>query len=248
MLYSIPLYVPFRGMLAITLTKLLQTLAVQTSPAAVSSPAKRKVRENSSTCTDQLLEFDERKHGVQTKRTRIADAKEERREKVKHITAGKTKKEVVRVGKDKAKKSDAHSDQQGYCDGNFHGKHAEKGDPTNSNGSDTEIDLTQLVHESLSVSNKKSRGGRQGAKTKFYPAEETPEQRDLRTIFVGNLPLDVARKKVCNSIIILSASLNVKESTAFAQAAPASHPRPSSIRQDRVHSFPFHSISKPNFQ
>ncbi|KAL0961193.1 hypothetical protein HGRIS_006162 [Hohenbuehelia grisea] len=55
-----------------------------------------------------------------------------------------------------------------------------------------EADATPLVHESVSQPNKRS-----GApKTKYVPPDETPAQRDARTIFVGNLPIAVAQKKL----------------------------------------------------
>ncbi|KAF8967173.1 hypothetical protein BDZ97DRAFT_1656759, partial [Flammula alnicola] len=54
-----------------------------------------------------------------------------------------------------------------------------------------EEDSTQLIHESLSKKNKKVRA----SKTKHVPQEETPELRDQRTVFVGNLPIELASKK-----------------------------------------------------
>jgi RNA recognition motif-containing protein len=52
---------------------------------------------------------------------------------------------------------------------------------------------TTIVHESLKESSSKDKAS---AKLKYAPADETPEQRDARTIFVGNLPIEVAQKKV----------------------------------------------------
>lgn len=48
------------------------------------------------------------------------------------------------------------------------------------------------VHESLRKDRKHNRAG---AKTKFVPADETAERRDQRTIFIGNLPVEVAQKR-----------------------------------------------------
>ncbi|PPR02851.1 hypothetical protein CVT24_002329 [Panaeolus cyanescens] len=56
---------------------------------------------------------------------------------------------------------------------------------------DDEVDLTKLVHESLDPKAKSSRK----AKTKVVPEDETPERRNQRTIFIGNLPLEVASKR-----------------------------------------------------
>lgn len=61
--------------------------------------------------------------------------------------------------------------------------------------SDDEGDPTQLVHESVATSSKKSKST-PAVKTKFIPEDETPDQRDSRTIFVGNLSAEVAQKRV----------------------------------------------------
>ncbi|KAF9013161.1 hypothetical protein BDQ17DRAFT_1404729 [Cyathus striatus] len=57
--------------------------------------------------------------------------------------------------------------------------------------SNDEVDLTNLVHESLAGKEKKS----SKPKIRFIPVDETQEQKDRRTIFVGNLPLEVAQKR-----------------------------------------------------
>ncbi|KAG5642548.1 hypothetical protein DXG03_002587 [Asterophora parasitica] len=59
--------------------------------------------------------------------------------------------------------------------------------------SDDEADQS-LVHESLLEKSGK-KANKSGPKVKFVPSEETPEQRDQRTIFVGNLSVDVAQKR-----------------------------------------------------
>lgn len=60
--------------------------------------------------------------------------------------------------------------------------------------SDSEVDL---LHETLSNMVKKKRTPSSANKSRKYtPAEETPEQRDQRTIFVGNLSVQVAQKRV----------------------------------------------------
>lgn len=52
---------------------------------------------------------------------------------------------------------------------------------------------TMLIHESLQKNMKKiSRTPKQ----KYVPEDESPNQRDQRTIFVGNLPIELASKKV----------------------------------------------------
>lgn len=62
--------------------------------------------------------------------------------------------------------------------------------------SDEEGDPSTMVHESVKKAGKKAL---RPARSKFVPENETPEQKNLRTIFVGNLPLEIASKKVCFS-------------------------------------------------
>ncbi|KIM43189.1 hypothetical protein M413DRAFT_444003 [Hebeloma cylindrosporum] len=61
-----------------------------------------------------------------------------------------------------------------------------EGSSTDEDGDDP----TTLVHESLRKSSKKSKV----PKVKTVPQTETAEMRDQRTIFVGNLPIEVASK------------------------------------------------------
>ena len=59
------------------------------------------------------------------------------------------------------------------------------------NNSDGDNDPSHLVHESIPKTPRKIK-----AVSKFVPPDETDEQRDARTIFVGNLPAEVAQKQV----------------------------------------------------
>ena len=54
-------------------------------------------------------------------------------------------------------------------------------------------DTLRLVHESLM---EKSKSKHKSKKQKYVPPDETPAQRDQRTIFIGNLSLEVAQKRV----------------------------------------------------
>lgn len=67
-----------------------------------------------------------------------------------------------------------------------------------SNDEDEENDenVPPPQHESLGAgpSQKRDRGSKN--KTKYIPQDETKEQKDERTIFIGNLPADVAKNKV----------------------------------------------------
>jgi hypothetical protein len=52
------------------------------------------------------------------------------------------------------------------------------------------------VHESMKPGFKKGKEKVKGPKTKFVPSGETSGDRDRRTIFVGNLPIETAKSKV----------------------------------------------------
>ncbi|CCM01168.1 uncharacterized protein FIBRA_03216 [Fibroporia radiculosa] len=60
--------------------------------------------------------------------------------------------------------------------------------PSNS---DDEGDMSQLVHESLIKKVK----GVHGVKAKYIPENESSEQRDARTIFVGNVPVEITKSR-----------------------------------------------------
>lgn len=62
--------------------------------------------------------------------------------------------------------------------------------------SDDEGDPSNLVHESL-TKGAKSRQRERHNKSKYIPPDETPERRNARTIFVGNVPVEVAKSRVC---------------------------------------------------
>ncbi|PIL22632.1 hypothetical protein GSI_15323 [Ganoderma sinense ZZ0214-1] len=63
-----------------------------------------------------------------------------------------------------------------------------------SSESDDEGDPSKLVHESLHKGVQPKGQSRHG-KPKFIPSEETPEQRDARTIFVGNVAVEVTKSR-----------------------------------------------------
>ncbi|KAI0356406.1 hypothetical protein OH77DRAFT_1400622 [Trametes cingulata] len=60
--------------------------------------------------------------------------------------------------------------------------------------SDDEGDPSKLVHESL-LKGGQSKGQSRHGKTKYVPEEETPEQRDARTVFVGNVAVEVTKSR-----------------------------------------------------
>ncbi len=72
--------------------------------------------------------------------------------------------------------------QQGVASEESESDSGEEGDPS------------KLVHESL-LKGKTKTQPRQG-KAKYVPSEETSAQRDARTVFVGNVAVEVAKSRV----------------------------------------------------
>lgn len=106
--------------------------------------------------------------------------------KVKHSKTTKGK------GKGTAPADDEDDEDNSDLENHYlHGK-STQAETLNHDKSGSEEDLSELVHESVKSRGKKS----SGLKQKFIPSTETPEQRDRRTIFVGNLPIGIAQKKV----------------------------------------------------
>lgn len=69
------------------------------------------------------------------------------------------------------------------------------GEPADNSDSE-ERGPSMLVHESLLSGGAKSNQRASVRKEKFAPPDESEEQRNLRTIFVGNLSSEVAQKRV----------------------------------------------------
>ncbi|KAG6892184.1 hypothetical protein C0993_004597, partial [Termitomyces sp. T159_Od127] len=61
-----------------------------------------------------------------------------------------------------------------------------------SDDSDDEEAEKPIEHETVT---KAKKAARSAPKVKYVPADETPEIRDQRTIFVGNVSVEVAQKK-----------------------------------------------------
>ena len=106
------------------------------------------------------------------------------------IAAKKAKKETKSVPKKTKKKKDALAEDDSESA-------AEDGPGRASSDSEEDEDESfgpsTIVHESLQKSKEKSR---KPAKKKYVPPDETPEQRDFRTVFVGNLSVEVVKKRV----------------------------------------------------
>jgi len=61
---------------------------------------------------------------------------------------------------------------------------------------DDDMDADPPTHETHSGAAIPKSRTKSRKKTKYVPPDETPAQRDARTIFVGNIPVDVAKSKV----------------------------------------------------
>ncbi|CAE7212404.1 unnamed protein product [Rhizoctonia solani] len=72
----------------------------------------------------------------------------------------------------------------------------EESDSDSGSNSDTGVDDSPPLHESLT---QKPEVGRP-RKKKYIPEGETPEQKDARTIFIGNLPASVAKSSARKSL------------------------------------------------
>ena len=92
--------------------------------------------------------------------------------------------------------------------------------------SDGEGDPSKLVHESLQKG-AQTKGQSRHGKQKFVPSEETPEQRDARTVFVGNVAVEVTKSRVrvhlsCFTFARMLTTIPVN--TARTETVQASHP------------------------
>ncbi|KAG1735190.1 hypothetical protein EDB19DRAFT_1638542 [Suillus lakei] len=96
-------------------------------------------------------------------------------------------------------------------------------EPVNNSDSEGESGPSTLVHESLLSGDAKSNQRTSARKEKYAPSDESEEQRNLRTIFVGNLSSEVARKRPLQKQLhrhILSLVPDAKiESTRFRSVA-----------------------------
>jgi nucleolar protein 12 len=90
-----------------------------------------------------------------------------------------------------------------YTQKKAHSQPAEESKSADGSGdSDSDADEPRdLTHISLQ-STKGNKKSHSAGKIKYTPPDETPAQRDSRTIFIGNLPLEVVQKKVRIILII----------------------------------------------
>lgn len=99
--------------------------------------------------------------------------------------------------------------------------------PDNEDNSSDEDDSSAIpVHESLLKSKTKEKGPKQSnaKKLKFVPDGETPEQRNARTIFIGNLPVDAAKSRVRDNMCHFSFKSLAYSAFLFSVAFPLDSP------------------------
>ncbi|TEB22964.1 hypothetical protein FA13DRAFT_1694751 [Coprinellus micaceus] len=116
------------------------------------------------------------------------------KKKKKETPKAKSKKPVAQVEDSSEDEEDNSDIENQYLAGKQKRAAKPETDDVDEEGgeSDADVDPAALVHESLQSGGKsKSRSGKQ----KYVPEDETPEKRDQRTVFVGNLPLAVASKR-----------------------------------------------------
>ncbi|KAF4617160.1 hypothetical protein D9613_005949 [Agrocybe pediades] len=173
-------------------------------PEAVPGPSKEKEKKKKR----KLEEDKEDAKEVSPKRVKStgAEAKpispsKKKDEAVKADKVPKAKKPKSSKGKGKEVESDSDEDNEDLENTYLTQKDkkdvpSEAQDVGADDSEDEEVDPSTLVHESLQKSARKNNS--RTPKAKVVPADETPEQRDQRTIFVGNVPLEVASKKPLN--------------------------------------------------
>ena len=120
------------------------------------------------------------------------------------------------------------------------------------NTSDSEADASQLVHET--VAKEDQHGKTRPARRRIHhesPPDETKEQRDTRTIFIGNIPVEVAKSKVCPSFFLFHTVTRVGLTHILAVCSEATQAAYTVARpggQDRVYPLSFRRVSKTNLR
>ena len=117
-----------------------------------------------------------------------------------------------------------------------------------SSDSDVEGDPSTLVHESLLKSGAKTRVASSHEKPKHAPAEETSGQRDARTLFIGNVAVEVTKSRVRLTSSEYEYACANTPLLAHAKAAQAAYPVFRSFCQDRVCTLPFRRVQKSHIR
>lgn len=72
---------------------------------------------------------------------------------------------------------------------------------SSQSNSEDDIDPSSLMHESLLNGNKSKGKAKASPQKKYVPPDETQEQRNARTIFVGNVSVEVAKSRVSTFLL-----------------------------------------------
>ena len=78
----------------------------------------------------------------------------------------------------------------------------------NQSSGEEDQDAEPPMHETHTSASATKLRSKPRKKAKYVTPGETPAQRDARTIFVGNIPIDVAKSKVRSIVIIAGIVLN----------------------------------------
>jgi nucleolar protein 12 len=79
---------------------------------------------------------------------------------------------------------------------------SKKKESESTSESEEDGSASQLVHETVTMGDQHGKTRPTRRRIHYQrPPDETKEQRDARTIFIGNIPVEVAKSKVCPSFL-----------------------------------------------
>ncbi|KII86694.1 hypothetical protein PLICRDRAFT_143118 [Plicaturopsis crispa FD-325 SS-3] len=181
------------------LDALFRSAASKTQPP--SGPHENKKRKLKTDATVDAASSKKSKTSTKSKRARLSDEVEPQpaAEVPSVPPPSKTSKKSSgdKKGKRKAKEvsSEVEEGDNPDLEAAYHDRTSKDTAAAEADDDDDAPDPSKLVHESVAQAKSgRDRGSRNG-KTKYVPPDETSEQRDARTIFIGNLSLQVAQKR-----------------------------------------------------
>ncbi|PCH40182.1 hypothetical protein WOLCODRAFT_116843 [Wolfiporia cocos MD-104 SS10] len=180
----------------------VQPVSTSSLTTKYNKPKKRKLSVSILSAEETTKRPRSEKEGEQVKET----AKNKRKEK--EIVAVEEGNNVPQGARKKAKptRSSPHKDTKADTDDSDDDEAAHRASRSAQKAttsapaseyqsdSDDEGDPSKLVHETLANGTKPKNSGR-STKVKTTPPDETPERRNARTLFVGNVPIDVAKSR-----------------------------------------------------
>lgn len=220
------------------------------SPAGPSERSAKKRKPELEAGLDADNVHSKRRKSKSENHPKVAQTVEKPSERKTKTQEPKPVKQAKLGDKGKARKveevSDEEEDNSDLERTYLHGKKdtgTEKAPETDSENSENSDDegTSNLVHESLREGKKARKTGR---KIKYVPAEETAEMRDTRTIFIGNLPVEVAQKKVHMADLLSTKSFLLTLFIVSPQATSPTHSRSDTLCQNRIYQISLDSFSK----